>query len=60
MYLWVDDIRTPPCNDWLWARSTNEAITAIKSYERSFAYNEKNGWITIPDYYNNVYVKEVA
>lgn len=37
MYLWVDDIRTPPCNDWLWARSTNEAITAIKSYERSFA-----------------------
>lgn len=23
-------------------------------------YNEKNGWITIPDYYNNVYVKEVA
>lgn len=37
MYLWVDDIRTPPCNDWLWARSVNEAITAIKSYERSFA-----------------------
>ena len=22
--------------------------------------NDKNGWITIPDYYNNVYVKEVA
>ena len=25
MYLWVDDIRTPPCNDWLWARSVSEA-----------------------------------
>lgn len=36
MYLWVDDIRTPPCDEWLWARSVNEAITAIKSYERSF------------------------
>lgn len=31
-----------------------------KFYEDYFAYNEKNGWITIPDYYNNVYVKEVA
>jgi hypothetical protein len=31
-----------------------------KFYEVYFAYNEKNGWITIPDYYNNVYVKEVA
>ena len=37
MYLWVDDIRTPPCDDWLWAHSVNEAIAAIKSYERSFA-----------------------
>lgn len=37
MYLWVDDIRTPPCDEWLWARSVNEAITAIKSYERSFS-----------------------
>ena len=31
-----------------------------KFYEDYFAYNEKSGWITIPDYYNNVYVKEVA
>lgn len=38
MYLWVDDIRTPPCDDWLWACSVSEAITAIKSYERSFRY----------------------
>ena len=36
MYLWVDDIRTPPFDDWLWARSVKEAITAIKSYERNF------------------------
>lgn len=37
MYLWVDDIRIPPCDDWLWARFVSEAITAIKSYERSFS-----------------------
>ena len=37
MKIWVDDIRTPPSDDWLWARSVKEAITAIKSYERSFA-----------------------
>lgn len=37
MFLWIDDIRTPPCDKWLWARSVNQAITAIKSYERSFA-----------------------
>lgn len=36
MKLWVDDIRTPPSDDWLWARSVNQAITAIKCYERSF------------------------
>lgn len=22
--------------------------------------HDKNGWIIIPDYYNNIYVKEVA
>ena len=37
MYRWVDDIRIPPCDKWLWARFVKEAITAIKSYERSFA-----------------------
>lgn len=25
-------------------------------YEDYFAYSRKNGWITIPDYYNNVYI----
>lgn len=37
MHLWINDIRTPPCDKWLWTRSVTEAITAIKSYERSFA-----------------------
>ena len=37
MNLWVDDIRTPPFDSYVWARSVNEAITAIKSYERNFA-----------------------
>lgn len=31
-----------------------------KFYEDYFAYNDTSGWITIPDYYNNVYVREVA
>lgn len=37
MLLWVDDIRTPPSNEWLWVCSVGETITAIKSYERSSA-----------------------
>lgn len=37
MNLWVDDIRTPPFDSYVWARSVNEAITAIKTYERNFA-----------------------
>ena len=37
MFLWVDDIRTPPCDKWLWAHSVNEAIAAIKSYEHNWS-----------------------
>lgn len=37
MNLWVDDIRTPPFDSYVWARSVNKAITAIKTYERNFA-----------------------
>ena len=40
--------------------SCNQPSHLEKFYEYYFAYNDKNGWITIPDYYNNVYVKEVA
>lgn len=36
MNLWVDDIRTPPFDSYVWARSVNEAIIAIKAYERNF------------------------
>lgn len=43
--LWIDDRRQPPEEEptytldksgWLWCRSTNEAITAIRMYDRSF------------------------
>lgn len=43
--LWIDDMREPPekdpkyvlsDSDWLWCRSTKEAITAIRMYDRSF------------------------
>lgn len=40
--------------------SCNQPSHLEKFYEDYFAYNDKNGWITIPDYYNNIYVKEVA
>ena len=38
MYLWIDDQREPPKTgaNWLWARSANEAKTAIMSYERQY------------------------
>lgn len=39
MRLWVDDVRTPPCDEWLWVRSVSEAITAIKFYERNWSDN---------------------
>ena len=38
MFLWIDDLREPPKtgNNWLWARSVNEAKTAIMFYERRY------------------------
>ena len=33
MYLWVDDIRTPPSDRWIWAKSVKEAKAAINCYE---------------------------
>lgn len=35
MKLWIDDIRQPPSNDWLWTMRVDQAITAIKMYERN-------------------------
>ena len=34
MKLWVDDMRQPPSNDWVWCKSTNDAISAICYYDR--------------------------
>ena len=43
--IWIDDMRQPPEEEpkysfdnsgWLWCRSTDEAITAIRMYDRSF------------------------
>ena len=38
MFLWIDDLREPPKtgNNWLRARSVNEAKTAIMFYERRY------------------------
>lgn len=32
MKIWIDDIRKPPDWDWLWARSSAEAITLLDTY----------------------------
>lgn len=34
--VWVDDMRQPPNDDWIWCHSTKEAIVAIKMYDRSY------------------------
>jgi hypothetical protein len=36
-HVWVDDVRFPPedHNLWFWARSTDEAKTAIRMYEKN-------------------------
>ena len=36
MKLWIDDTRRPPSDDWLWAKTVREAITAIKMYEHQW------------------------
>lgn len=37
MYLWVDDIRKPPIEGAIWAKTVGEAITAIWFYERNMS-----------------------
>ena len=32
MKLWIDDVRQPPSNDWIWCTTTNEAMLAIHYY----------------------------
>lgn len=36
MKLWVDDMRKPPSQDWLWARSYKAAITLLKEQNWNF------------------------
>ena len=35
MFLWVDDVRIPPSDHWIWVKSVNEAKAAINCYERN-------------------------
>ena len=35
MKLWIDDVRRPPSDEWIWCSTTNEAISAICHYERN-------------------------
>jgi len=36
MKLWIDGTRRPPSDDWLWAKTVYEAITAIRMYEHQW------------------------
>ena len=33
--LWVDDVRKPPSNEWIWVQSVAQAIPTIYMYERN-------------------------
>ena len=35
MKLWVDDVRKPPSNEWIWVQSVVQAIPTIYMYERN-------------------------
>lgn len=34
--IWIDDIRNPPSDDWIWIKTVNQAITAICMYEKQY------------------------
>ncbi len=36
MKLWIDDVRQPPSSDWIWVKSTAQAIGSICMYERQY------------------------
>ena len=38
MKLWIDDVRTPPSDDWVWIKSVNDAITEIIYDELNVEY----------------------
>ena len=35
MKLWIDDMRKPPCENWIHCKTVNEAKAAINAYERN-------------------------
>lgn len=35
MKLWIDDMRRPPSNEWIWVQSVAQAIPTICMYERN-------------------------
>lgn len=37
MKIWVDDLRVPPNDSWMWCRSVQETINAIFFYEHNIS-----------------------
>ena len=37
--LWVDDVRQPPSDEWIWAKTTMGAIGVIANYHRNMSDN---------------------
>lgn len=35
MKLWIDDMRRPPSDEWIWVQSVAQAIPTIYMYERN-------------------------
>lgn len=36
MKLWIDDVRQPPSDDWIWCKSVNGAKAMIIMYEHQY------------------------
>ena len=37
MMLWLDDVRTPPADGWIWVKTADEAIEKLKTGNVTFA-----------------------
>ncbi len=53
--IWIDDIRTPPSEDWVWIKSVNDAIAEIIYDELNAEYEGEIHLISLDhdagDYY---------
>lgn len=47
MKIWVDDIRTPPDDTWVWCKTSADAIFALKIRSGAAGYIHMNGSIEI-------------